>query len=411
MVSAPKRTFAMWTSASGLERAIVEKIEKGILRIPPFPAVALELRKLLSRKNYGLEDLLPIVSSDPALASRVLRFANSAYVGLGKVTSLQQAVGWMGAQKMLRLSLISGLAAGEQAPGPLASLHQRAWEDSLASAAICERLAKMRKLSVDDAFIAGLLHNVGALVCIGTIEEMLAIDLHAPEHSESFWMAVIENCHAPLGVALAKAWNLPQLIVDVIARHHEPERASEFARILELVRISDRIDELLLVHPHVSADLLASAIPELSALECASLARGLPEIPALMSGVAVEPRCRPVRAIISRAEQEASDALRAIDLPVAPLGVRSAVPYRMTAWSPARWIMTGPLSLLENQLVEMKIVAPSQTLRFSAKIESCGAAAHGNWELSCRPFALDEATMASWSALGNTSSEQRAGAN
>jgi len=135
----------VWSDVEALEQAVIERLEQGTLRVPPYPSVALALRQLVSQQNYGLDEVLKLISNDPSLVADVLRCANSAFFGRGTVTSLQQAVGRIGAQQVTRLALVSGLTEAVRAPGPLAAMRRQAWEMSLASAAICQLLAPQRE--------------------------------------------------------------------------------------------------------------------------------------------------------------------------------------------------------------------------------------------------------------------------
>ena len=389
----------LWSDSKELERAVLERLEQGTLRVPPYPSVALALRKLVSQENYGLDEVLTIVSNDPALVADVLRCANSAFFGRGSVTSLRQAVGRIGAQQIMRLALVSGLTGIERTPGPLASQRRQAWETSLASAAISQRLAVLRKLPDESAFIAGLLHNFGWLIAIGTLEEMIARDPDAPARSESFWAGVIENCHTRLGLALAARWNLPALILDTIALHHQPDEPSEFAPFVELMSISDRINDLLAAHPVVSADQLG-VIPELTGVECESIARSLPQLPELITAFASD-GVAPSESMLLAPQTAMLDGYQPADLQVVKLGVRKSGPYKMVGIGPGGWVMKGAEPLLEKQLVEMEIARKpgAPPLRLWAKVDLCVSGESEGWEFSCKPFALSGQTLQDWNAL------------
>jgi len=389
----------LWSDSKELERAVLERLEQGTLRVPPYPSVALALRKLVSQENYGLDEVLTIVSNDPALVADVLRCANSAFFGRGSVTSLRQAVGRIGAQQIMRLALVSGLTGIVRTPGPLASLRRQAWETSLASAAISQRLAVLRKLPDESAFIAGLLHNFGWLIAIGTLEEMIARDPDAPARSESFWAGVIENCHTRLGLALAARWNLPALILDTIALHHQPDEPSEFAPFVELMSISDRINDLLAAHPVVSADQLG-VIPELTGVECESIARSLPQLPELITAFASD-GVAPSESMLLAPQTAMLDGYQPADLQVVKLGVRKSGPYKMVGIGPGGWVMKGAEPLLEKQLVEMEIARKpgAPPLRLWAKVDLCVSGESEGWEFSCKPFALSGQTLQDWNAL------------
>src|SRR4051812_11568488 len=205
-----------------IELALLTTIEGGDLQIPPYPAVALKLQKILAREDFALAELLSAVSADQGLVAAVLRSANSAFLNRGQVVSLQQAVLRIGAEEVGRLALAASLAGEFRAPGSLLCLKQKVWENSVASASICQALAKRRGLQHDDAFVAGLLHDFGWVVGISALERIIAQPNRTVPRSAEQWSAMLEPLHLRVGVEVAGRWNLPQLLRDVMAEHHLP---------------------------------------------------------------------------------------------------------------------------------------------------------------------------------------------
>ena len=109
-----------------LDAAIVDLVSRGAVKIPPYPAVAMKVEQLVRRQDFGLAELTKLVASDQALAADALRLANSAFYSRGTaVTSLNAAIGRIGAKEVARLALASGLGVHAGKPGPLASLKRR----------------------------------------------------------------------------------------------------------------------------------------------------------------------------------------------------------------------------------------------------------------------------------------------
>src|SRR5512141_850717 len=108
-----------------LDKAIVELVGKGKVKVPPYPAVAFRIESLVRAGNYGLEDLAKLVASDQVLAADVLRCGNSALYARGApVASVKQAVGRIGAKDVARLALGSGLGAHALASGRLSPIRR-----------------------------------------------------------------------------------------------------------------------------------------------------------------------------------------------------------------------------------------------------------------------------------------------
>jgi HD-like signal output (HDOD) protein len=390
----------IWNDAGELERAVLAQIEVGTLRVPPYPSVAVALRQLVSKHEYGLKDVLALVATDPALVADVLRCANSAFFGRGTVSSLPQAVTRVGGQQVMRLALVSGLAGVVRTPGPLAALRRQAWETSLASAAVCQVLAQLRKLSSESAFVAGLLHDFGWMIGIAAIEEMLARAPDATARSEAFWSDAVSRCHTALGLALSARWNLPELLRDAIALHHKPARSSAFTPFVELVTISDSVLELLQGAPAVTAESLG-AIPMLTPSEREELARVLPEIPELVAAFDCEPQGKAQLSMLTPEDSTLNEAIRPLDkaaIRVAALGEKKRGAFEMLGIAARGWLMSSTEPLPEKQLVQVEIESGNQRLRLWAKVALCVNAGR-YWKLECKPFALSSESAQQWLTL------------
>jgi HD-like signal output (HDOD) protein len=393
---------AAMEDADEIATALLAAIEDGDVKIPPYPAVALKLQKLLARQDFALVELLNVLSSDQSLVAAVLRCANSAFFNRGQVVSLQQAVLRIGADEVGRLALVASLAGEFRAPGSLQSLKQKVWENSIASASICQALAKRRGLHRDDAFVAGLLHDFGWVVGISAVERIIAQrNLTTPRTSEQ-WSAMLDRLHVRLGVEVATRWNLPKLLQGVMAEHHMAAVASgDHASMVELVQASDAVVALLAAQPHVSAADLAT-LRRLQPGEAEPLAAALPEIPSLISAFNSDSTAIPVAAPPSMLVQPLTtlpDGYRPLELAVRQVKPRPHGPFTMFGIASQGWAMRGKQPLPVLQLFEAEIATPSQgTLRLWAKTTLCTAQA-GTWRIECKLFALSGSVQLGWNEL------------
>jgi len=388
----------LWSDSKELERAVLERLEQGTLRVPPYPSVALALRKLVSQENYGLDEVLTIVSNDPALVADVLRCANAAFFGRGTVGSVQQAVGRVGASQVTRLALVSGLSGLVRTPGPLAPLRREAWEASLSAAALCQTLAPLRKLSVESAFVAGLLHDFGWLIGISALEEMFATLPAVPQRDDSLWHQGIERCHTQLGMTLAARWNLPPLLCDAIGLHHQDAPQSEFAPFVELVAAADRVLALLESEPTISAATLEK-VPRLTPLERQALVDAIAQLPELVSAFDSEPQgTSAVPRVHTLAPAPLPEGFHPCEGQVHQLSPRRRGPFALQGLSDSSLVMKGADALPEKQLVELELVLTPAPLRLWAKVMECRSEA-GGCRIECKPFALNGQTLARWREL------------
>ena len=271
-------------SSPDLDQAIVELVSKQKVKVPPYPAVAFRIESVVRSGNFGLDDLAKLVSSDQVLAADVLRCGNSALYARGApVASVKQAVGRIGAKDVARLALASGLGAHALAAGPLSSLRRRVWLDALASAILCQDLARTRKLAPDVAFAAGLLHDFGKVVAIACLEEILQQHPDAAARTEAEWTALVESYHLELGVVMAARWDLPQVIGDAISMHHSSDASSAAdPQVVQVVVLVDHVISLLGALARIGPDEL-EVVETLSLHEREVLARSIELLPGLIA--------------------------------------------------------------------------------------------------------------------------------
>jgi HD-like signal output (HDOD) protein len=203
-----------------LTEALVEKLERslasGALDLPSLPEVAMKIRRALADDDVSVSEIARLLGADPALAARTLRIANSAmfYRGSRPITSLSGAVSQLG-YKMVR-NVAMSFAAQQVFIGygsrSLRDLVSSVWRHSVHAAVIAHMLARVRaKLNADEAFLAGLLHEVGKLYIL-----MQAKDTVEVLANDAGFHSVLAAWHPRLGRAVIEAWELsPELAVAV----------------------------------------------------------------------------------------------------------------------------------------------------------------------------------------------------
>ena len=262
-----------------LEAVMIARVKKGTIRVPPSPVVALRLMQLLADESTPLEALKSALEQDQALAAIVLRLANSAaYRRAAEVVSLQQVVLVLGRKTLREVSVAKELHETTLGGGALVALRRRAWRESLACAQVASWVAPMFEVKPDEAFVAGLLHDIGRVPGIGILEQLLTEHPEADTRNEDGWWQLVEAHHVALGTLLGRSWGLPSLLALAIEQHHDPQVSSP---LLEVLRVADQVVTLMDGEPFLAADHLG-AIAALSSAQCEALARQLPLIPATL---------------------------------------------------------------------------------------------------------------------------------
>jgi HD-like signal output (HDOD) protein len=207
------------SSTAALVEELGRSLAAGNLRLPSLPEVALKIRRALADENVSIGEVSRLIGTDPALAARVLRTANSAlfYRGSKPITSVHGAVSQLG-YRMVRNVALS--FAAQQVFIGYGSEHLRSyltsiWQHSVHTAALAHMLARVRtRLNPDEAFLAGLLHEVGKLY----------ISLRAKENaevlaSEQAFESVLAEWHPRLGRAVIETWALPADLAQAVGEH------------------------------------------------------------------------------------------------------------------------------------------------------------------------------------------------
>lgn len=197
--------------------------------LPPLPDVAWRILEMTSDLYLGVGELSDLVARDQALTARVLRIANSAFFLRGReIRTVRQAAIVLGNRKIRGIVIAASLGGVVQRT-PLGKV---LWEHALGVAlAGCELAAATRRVDPEDAFVCGLLHDIGKVI----------FDLQQSQaflESVAFAQANPDLCtldseraflgwtHTEAGGLVAESWNLPEPARDVIANHHDPDRVS-----------------------------------------------------------------------------------------------------------------------------------------------------------------------------------------
>jgi len=201
------------SSTEAMQRALTEVVSAGDFVVPPYPAVAMRLQRVLSRDGYGIGEVADIVAADAALAATVLAAANSALLGgAAEITSLSRAVNRLGGRAVGAIALASSVGALATSSGVLRDVKFRVWRRGITCALACQKLAPARTLAGEEAFLAGLLHGFGRSVAIASLEQLLK--KHQPPRPLSVqeWLNIAEQQRAALAHAVATSWELPPSI-------------------------------------------------------------------------------------------------------------------------------------------------------------------------------------------------------
>ena len=207
----------------------VEDTKPWALReLPVFPPITTKLLQLLSNSDTQVKKLVELLRSDAAFTAEVLRRANSPLYGLrAQVSGLRHAVLLLGFDQMRSLAMAISMGSYLKPALRIAAL-RRCWRHSIATAMLCEEIAKALHFEQDRAYTAGMLHDIGLLgLMVNYPNEYANLLLVSVENS--FDLRVVEQAqfdvdHCEAGAWLAEQWNFPEEIQMAARNHHyEPK--------------------------------------------------------------------------------------------------------------------------------------------------------------------------------------------
>lgn len=218
-------------------RSIVNRTQE----LTPLRAVASKAIQMAEDERSAAMDLATVLSSDLALTARLLRLSNSAYYGYARrINNVREAVVLLGMRTVRSVAITSGIIDAMRPPAVGNFSQDLFWAHSICVGLTGETLAReFRAARPDDAFTAGVLHDLGKLAMMLVEPGSFAEVLHLVEHQGMSFreaeMAVFGIAHQHVGARLAERWKFPTLLVDAIAAHHPehlPERLGSVGDII-----------------------------------------------------------------------------------------------------------------------------------------------------------------------------------
>jgi HD-like signal output (HDOD) protein len=211
-------------------------IEKSLHDLPALPGIVAQVIRETENPDASAHSIEKLLSSDQALASKVLRVVNSSYYGLsGQITSLSQAIMILGMPQVRNLVLsVSAISTMKPKTARQHETLKLFWLHAFGTAAATQLIAKHKRMRVQDSetlFLGGLLHDIGRLFlyCMftQTYDQVLKYaqdkQISATEAEEK----LLGLNHSQIGATMATMWKLPDILTDLISHHEGPFEAGE----------------------------------------------------------------------------------------------------------------------------------------------------------------------------------------
>jgi len=192
--------------------------------LAPLPHVAAKAIQLVENPDTTANQMTDLLSSDTALAARVLKIANSAMFSRQReITTLNQAIMVIGFKALKGIIVAATLRQLNRSSGKIEKI---VWENSMCTAMAAHILTQhLKKRFLDEIFLLGLLHDLGKLVLIRQASKEYQEVVKLVEKGSTYWeaeMKVMGYAHPLIGALVAKKWNFSPEICQVILHHHDP---------------------------------------------------------------------------------------------------------------------------------------------------------------------------------------------
>lgn len=220
-------------------------IEK-ITALPTPEPVLRHIAAVVSNPGSNAGAIAEALKLDPATAGRVLRLANSAYIGMPRrIASLQNAVVLLGLKRIRSLLFIAQFAGPFSKQRPHALPLERFWRHSTMVALIAESIARHIKrydpIDEQEVFTAAIMHDIGKLV-LAVLEGGRLAAAAGRSRQEVLPFCRVEDeewSHTAVGAALSDQWGFPPELAAGIAGHHVPGRVASTARFVSVIHVAD----------------------------------------------------------------------------------------------------------------------------------------------------------------------------
>lgn len=268
---------------------LLQDLENKTLVLPTLPEVALRVRDAVDDDDASISDISKVIATDAALGARLIQVANSPLMrATQEIENLDMAVNRLGLKLVRDMVISMVMEQMFQATSDVTDKKLREiWEHSTLVAAISAALAsQFTKLSPQQALLAGLVHDIGALPILTKAEDYPAL-----LENEAALDRIIDKLHSKIGHAILKAWNFPADLALVALEHENLQRDSEQIDYVDIVTVANLQSYMGTDHPMTKLDWSTVPAfaklglnPEINVIEMEETAEDIKEAQRLLSG-------------------------------------------------------------------------------------------------------------------------------
>ena len=232
---------------SMFDKQTPEQMVASVEHLVSLPDVYVQLDKTLKDPNHIIEDIVKIVSIDPAMCVRVLKVVNSSYYALpNPVSSISVAVNLIGERELHDMVMLASVVNSMSLLTDKKLDIVGFWRHSIRCGITARNLARFQsRTGTEVLFLGGLLHDLGKLIIYKLrnkqYEEVEWLIESKKEQRYLAEQALLGYDHAILGALLTETWGLPDQLNEIIKFHHQPNLSLRFKQEAKLINIADQL--------------------------------------------------------------------------------------------------------------------------------------------------------------------------
>ncbi|MBI2899556.1 MAG: HDOD domain-containing protein [Planctomycetes bacterium] len=233
---------------AGAQTEVQDRLKKLVDRIqglPTLPAMLNNINKMMLNPRTSAKEVAQLISSDPSITSKVLRVVNSSFYGFpNRITTVTHAIVILGFNTIKSIVLSSTIFDVFRKEVRGGFDRQEFWKHSIGCGAAAKVLARRLGFpTLEEIFIAGLLHDVGKIVMDQFLHERFAEVLDMVRTRNCLIVEAEEKTlgitHSDVGAWLFEKWNLSKGLVETTRCHHNPALAGENAKPAAIIHFAD----------------------------------------------------------------------------------------------------------------------------------------------------------------------------
>ncbi|MBN1522184.1 MAG: HDOD domain-containing protein [Candidatus Aureabacteria bacterium] len=231
----------------------LKKIVDNIVGLPTLPTVLTNVTKMMQNPRVSAAQVGKVIQSDVALTSKILKLVNSAFYGFpNRISTVTHAIVILGFNAVrstaMSVSVFDSFGGGGETEG---FDRMAFWKHSIGCGAASRILAKRLNIKeLEEAFIAGLLHDIGLIILDQFVhEEFVKVMKQVKEKDILIRDAEKELLdgvtHNDLGAWLGRKWNMAPALIEVIEAYPNPSSASDNYLLVSIVHAADILTRAL----------------------------------------------------------------------------------------------------------------------------------------------------------------------